>query len=107
MWNERFEVVPPSTSLGMLSTFEAPKLDLKPLPQELKYAFLGEDETYHVIVSSKLNSPQESELLKVLKFHKDALGWTITDLKGISPTICTHKIYLEENDKHSRQMHRR
>ena len=91
----------------MPSTFEAPKLDLKPLPQELKYAFLGEDETYPVIVSSKLNSAQESELLKILKQHKTAIGWTIADLRGISPDICSHKIYLEDDAKPSRQMQRR
>jgi len=39
--------------------------------------------------------------------HKKALGWTIVDIKGISPLICTHKIYLEENGKPSREMPRR
>ena len=39
--------------------------------------------------------------------HKNTLGWTITDIKGISPLICTHKIYLEENAKPSREMQRR
>jgi len=36
--------------------------------------------------------------------HKNVLGWTIADWKGISPLICTHKIYLEENAKLSREM---
>jgi len=39
--------------------------------------------------------------------HKNALGWTITDIKGIGPLICTHRIYLEENTKPSREMQRR
>jgi hypothetical protein len=39
--------------------------------------------------------------------HKNALGWTIADIKGISPLICTRKIYLEENAKPSRDMQRR
>ena len=39
--------------------------------------------------------------------HKNALGWTIADIKGISPLICTHRIYLEENAKPSREMQRR
>ncbi|XP_073038065.1 uncharacterized protein [Primulina eburnea] len=38
---------------------EPPVLELKPLPEELKYAFLGEDETYPVVISSKLSSNQE------------------------------------------------
>ena len=39
--------------------------------------------------------------------HKNALGWTIADIKGISPFICTHMIYLEENAKPSREMQRK
>ena len=39
--------------------------------------------------------------------HKNALRWTITNIKGISPLICTHRIYLEENVKPSREMQRR
>jgi len=39
--------------------------------------------------------------------HKNALGWTIADIKGISPLICTHMIYLEENAKPYREMQRR
>jgi len=36
--------------------------------------------------------------------HKNALGWTIADIKGISPLICIDRIYLEENAKPSREM---
>ena len=39
--------------------------------------------------------------------HKNALGWTIADIKGINPLICTHRIYLEENAKLSKEMQRR
>jgi hypothetical protein len=39
--------------------------------------------------------------------HKNALGWTIADIKGISPLICTYRIYLEKNAKPSREMQRR
>ncbi|XP_073014521.1 uncharacterized protein [Primulina eburnea] len=41
---------------------EPPILELKPLPEELKYAFLGEDETYPVVISSKLESDQEGKM---------------------------------------------
>jgi len=68
---------------------------------------LGENETFSVIISSKLNAHQEGKLLQTLKMHKNALGWTIADMKGISPLICTHKIYLEEDVKPSREMQRR
>ncbi|XP_073309925.1 uncharacterized protein [Primulina huaijiensis] len=40
---------------------EPPILELKPLPEELKYAFLGEDETYPVVISSKLASDEEGK----------------------------------------------
>ncbi|XP_025616943.1 uncharacterized protein [Arachis hypogaea] len=69
----------------MLSTEKgALKLELKPLPPSLKYAFLGEHNTYPVIISSSLRHEEEFVLLQVLKSHKTALGWTISDLKGIS-----------------------
>jgi hypothetical protein len=80
---------------------------LKSLPFNLKYSFLGENETFLVIISSKLNAHQEGKLLQTLKMHINALGWTIADIKGISPLICTHKIYLEENVKPSREMQQR
>jgi hypothetical protein len=54
-----------------------------------------------------LNEKQEGKLLCVLRDHKLALGWTIADIKGISPLICTHKIYLEDNCKTSREPQRR
>ena len=37
------------------SISESPKLDLKPLPENLKYAFLGESETLTVIIASALD----------------------------------------------------
>ncbi|KAK9046176.1 hypothetical protein V6N11_052075 [Hibiscus sabdariffa] len=78
---------------------EPPKLELKQLPDQLKYAYLGEHETLPVIISSKLQAAQEERLIKTLRQHKEALGWTIADIKGISPAICKHKILLEDNHK--------
>ncbi|KAL4339239.1 hypothetical protein GQ457_08G031070 [Hibiscus cannabinus] len=52
-----------------------------------------------VIISSKLQTDQEERLMATLRQHKEALGWTIADIKGISPTICMHKILLEDNHK--------
>lgn len=48
---------------------ETLKLKLKPLPEELKYAYLGDQQTYPVVVSSQLTSDQEDKLLVVLKRH--------------------------------------
>jgi hypothetical protein len=49
---------------------------------------------------------KSGKLLQTLKMHKNALGWIIADIKGISPLICTHRIYLEENAKPSKEMQR-
>ena len=81
--------------------------NLKPLPTELKYAYLEEHEQCPVVISSLLNTSQENNLLDILRENKQAIGWKITDLKGISPAVCTHHIYLEEEAKSVRQPQRR
>ena len=84
------------------------EVELKPLPKILKYEFLDEECKYNpVIISSELTRDQEEKLLVVLRRNKKALGWTISDLKGISPLICSHHIFLEEDAKPSREMQRR
>ncbi|CAL2239192.1 unnamed protein product [Prunus armeniaca] len=106
-WVPKFEELPIVSDETKSSREEAPKCELKPLPAGLKYAFLGEDETYHVVISSKLELLHEVMLLKVLKDHRTAIGWTLADIKGISPLVCTHKIFLEEDAKPVRQAQRR
>ncbi|KAM1270962.1 hypothetical protein ACFX2J_031829 [Malus domestica] len=59
----------------------APKLELKPIPEHLKYAFLGEDETLPVIISSQLLTEEGEKLIRVLKDHKTAIAWSIADIK--------------------------
>ena len=90
-WRRKIEVLP-------LLTGDEPKepqqLELKPLPVELKYAFLEENGQCPVVISSLLTTSQEHNLLHLLKRNKRALGWKFFDLKGINPTICTHHIYL-------------
>ena len=76
-----------------------PVFELKPLPDTLKYAYLGENKIYPVIISAKLSEHEEERLLKTLKKHRAAIGYTLDDLKGISPTLCQHKINLEEDAK--------
>ncbi|RVW77745.1 Retrovirus-related Pol polyprotein from transposon 297 [Vitis vinifera] len=86
---------------------EFPKLNLKPLPMELKYTYLEENNKCPVVISSSLTSHQEISLLEVLKRCKKAIGWQISDLKGINPLVCTHHIYMEEKTKPIRQPQRR
>ena len=76
-----------------------PVFELKPLPDTLKYAYLDEKKIYPVIISANLSEKEEEKLLKTLKKHRAAIGYTLDDLKGISPTLCQHKINLEEYAK--------
>jgi hypothetical protein len=82
---------------------DSSKKELKPLPDSLKYKFLGPAESLLVIIALDLIDAQEEELLGVLREHKEAIGWTIKDIKGISPSLVMHKIHLEENSKPSRE----
>ena len=85
-WRRKVEVLPQLTG----SEEHGPQqLDLKPLPIELKYAFLGGKMHCPVVISSLLSNPQEVSLLQILHRNKKAIGWKISDLKGISPTVCT------------------
>ena len=73
----------------------------------LKYAFLGESETLPVIISSHLDKDQKEKLQGILGEHKKIIGWTITDIKGIRPSVVMHQIHLEENVKILREPQRR
>jgi hypothetical protein len=75
------------------------KRELKPLPDTLKYRYLDLGEFLPVIIAADLNETQEQKLLDVLKEHKESIGWSIEDIKGINPIVVMHKIHLEENAK--------
>jgi hypothetical protein len=74
---------------------QVPEVDLKPSPKGLKYEFLGPDKTYLVIVSDKLSPGENEKLLILLKKHRKVIGYSINDLKGLSPAFCTHRIQME------------
>ncbi|KAK1696236.1 hypothetical protein QYE76_012933 [Lolium multiflorum] len=78
---------------------EDPVFDLKPLPDNLKYAHIDDKKIYPVIISSKLSEFEEERLLEILKKHRGAIGYTLDDLKGISPSICQHAINMEDDAK--------
>ena len=71
----------------------------KPLPYNLKYAYLDEKKIYPVIISANLSGQEEERLLKTLKKNRAIIGYTLGDLRGISPTLCQHKIKLEKDAK--------
>ena len=72
-----------------------PVFELKPLPDTLKYAYLDEKKIYPVIISANLSEHEEERLLKNLKKHRAGIGYTLDDLKGISPTLSEHMINME------------
>ena len=80
---------------------------MKELPRHLKYAFLELEKAKHVILSALLIELEEQKLLKVLRKYKGTIAWSMEDLKGISPSICMHKILLEENAKTAIEHQRR
>jgi hypothetical protein len=77
-----------------------PEVDLKPLPKGLKYEFLGPHKTYPVIVSDELSPEENEKLLILLKKQRKVIGYSINDLKGLSPAFCTHRIPMEDQCKH-------
>ncbi|RVW12384.1 hypothetical protein CK203_099437 [Vitis vinifera] len=93
-WRRREEILPlfNKEEAQEAAKEETPKLNLKPLPTELKYTYLEENKKCPVVISSSLTTPQEMCLLEVLKRCKKAIGWQISDLKGISPLV-VHIIY--------------
>jgi len=73
--------------------------ELKELPSHLKYVFLTKDATKPAIISNSLTPLEENKLMRVLRDNQGALWWSISDLKGISPAYCMHKIHMEAEYK--------
>ncbi|GKB29152.1 hypothetical protein Tco_0868553 [Tanacetum coccineum] len=78
---------------------EPPEVELKDLPPHLEYAFLEGDNKLPVIIAKDLSVEEKAALIKVLKSHKRAIAWKLSDIKGINPEFCTHKILMEEDYK--------
>ena len=73
-----------------------PKVELKPIPSHLIYEFLDPDNRFSVIVSSKLGGLRLKKLLDVLRRYSGAVGYSINDIKGLSPSFCMLRIFLDE-----------
>ncbi|GJU01060.1 reverse transcriptase domain-containing protein [Tanacetum coccineum] len=78
---------------------EPPKVELKDLPPHLEYAFLEGNDKLPFIIAKDLKDEEKTALIKVLKSHKRALAWKLSDIKGINLEFCTHKILMEEDYK--------
>ncbi|GJR62527.1 reverse transcriptase domain-containing protein [Tanacetum coccineum] len=86
---------------------EPPKLELKDLPPHLEYAYLGENDKFPIIIAKDLKDEEKTKLLNVLKSHKRAITWQVSDIKGIDPRFCTHKILMEDYFKPAVQHQRK
>nr|GEW29984.1 reverse transcriptase domain-containing protein [Tanacetum cinerariifolium] len=81
------------------SVDEPPEVELKYLPPHLEYVFLEGDNKLPVIITKELGDEEKSSLIKVLKSHKRAITWKLSDIQGINPKFYTHKILMEEDYK--------
>ena len=82
-------------------------LIMKELPKHLKYVFLGAERSKTVIIVANLTKDKEQKLIEIIKKYKEAIAWSVEDLKGTSPSICMHRILMEENAKTSIEHQRR
>nr|GEV24340.1 reverse transcriptase domain-containing protein [Tanacetum cinerariifolium] len=72
-------------------------VELKVLPPHLEYAFLEGNDKLPVIIAKDLSVEEKTALITVLKFYKRAIAWKLSDIKGINPEFCTHKILMKED----------
>ena len=94
-----FESLGASPSRLAPSIKKPPIVEEKQLPNHLRYSYLGEESTLPVIISSSFSNMEEEKLLKILQEHKEAIRWSLADIKGIRPSMCMHGILLEEDSK--------
>jgi hypothetical protein len=80
-----------------------PPIELKPLPRVLRYAFLHNDSESPVIINDQLTQEETHRLITTLEKHRSAFGYSLQDLKGISPALCTHRIPTDPDVLPSRE----
>nr|GEW31906.1 reverse transcriptase domain-containing protein [Tanacetum cinerariifolium] len=61
---------------------EPSEVKLKDLPLHLEYAFLEGDNKLPVIIAKYLSVEEKTALITVLKSHKRAIAWKLSDIKG-------------------------
>ncbi|GJR02776.1 reverse transcriptase domain-containing protein [Tanacetum coccineum] len=96
-----FKKITINTDYKIKTSLEEPPtdLELKPLPDNLEYVFLKGSSFLPVSISSKLSAQNKSKLVSVFKKHKEAFAWKTTDIPGIYPSFCKHKIQLLDDKK--------
>nr|GEX64325.1 reverse transcriptase domain-containing protein [Tanacetum cinerariifolium] len=102
---QELKVVEPTNENSSID--ESSVVELKDLPPHLEYAFLEGDDKLPVIIAKDLKVEEKTAHIEVLKSHKQALAWQLSDIKGINPKFCTHKILMEDDFKPAVQHQRR
>nr|GEV72199.1 reverse transcriptase domain-containing protein [Tanacetum cinerariifolium] len=69
------------------SVDEPPEVELKDLPPHLEYAFLECDNKLPVIIAKELGDEEKSTLIKVLKSHKRAIAWKLSDIQEVEKLL--------------------
>ncbi|GKA37446.1 reverse transcriptase domain-containing protein [Tanacetum coccineum] len=82
-------------------------LELKDLPPHLEYEYLEGISKLPFIIAKDLKRDEKEQLLKVLKSHKRAIAWKISDIRGIDLNFFTHKILMKDDFKPTVQHQRR
>ncbi|CAN6583699.1 unnamed protein product [Malus baccata var. baccata] len=93
------EIMPRLTSDPLLNVLHGFKNNNTEDEEVFEYVSALENSSLLVIIAADLLSTEEDKLLHILRSYQDAIGWTIADIKGISPTICMHKILMEDGVK--------
>ncbi|GKC50817.1 hypothetical protein Tco_1073562, partial [Tanacetum coccineum] len=102
---QELKIVEPKNEKSSID--EPPEVELKDLLPHLEYAFLEGTDKLPIIIAKDLKDKEKAALIKVLKSHKRALAWQLSDIKGINPEFCTHKILMEDDFKPAVQHQRR
>ncbi|GJS89620.1 hypothetical protein Tco_0772256 [Tanacetum coccineum] len=98
---DNFKELPLEEKLTIKTSIQDPPTDLemKPLPKHLEYAYLEKDSLLPVVISALLKNDENKRLVSVLKKHKEAFSWKTSDISGLSPSFCKHKINFEDDSK--------
>jgi hypothetical protein len=85
---------------------ETSPVELKQVPPGLQYVFLNGDCETPVFISHKLSDNKTRRLVATLEKYQLVIGYSLKDLKGISLSLCTHSIPLEQEHKPIREHQR-
>ncbi|GJZ79825.1 reverse transcriptase domain-containing protein [Tanacetum coccineum] len=86
---------PPPPNQG--NYFPETQKDLKICEANNENSSVNEPPELPVIIAKDLKNEEKAALIEVLKSHKRAIAWKLSDIKGIDPEFCTHKILMEED----------